>query len=123
MIPGRPLDGKIIMVVEDEFLIAHYLAGCLEDAGARVVGPFGMRKQAETALAAGEPIDAAILDINLAGDLVYPLADALQQAAIPFVFTTGYNENIIPVRFGDVPRLVKPVDLRQIESILAASQA
>jgi hypothetical protein len=60
----------------------------------------------------------AILDINLGGAMVYPVADALRARGVPFIFATGYEAWSIPEAYSDVPRCEKPVDVRQVTSRL-----
>ena len=107
-----------MLVVEDDYLVARDLCDELADQGAEVVGPAGSVEEA-LALVAGEPrIDAAVLDINLRNEKVYPVAEALRARGIPFVFTTGYDAWLVPEAFASVRRLEKPVDMRAlIESI------
>jgi len=111
------LEGLRILVVEDEYLIADDMRNALLDAGAEVLGPVP-NVAAAASLAAAEPrLDAAVLDINLGGAMVFELADTLKARAVPFVFATGYDDSAIPDRFAKVPRLEKPVKAR---SVLAA---
>ena len=110
--------GKRVLVVEDEYLLADDLRSALEDAGAEVVGPVPDVAGALTMLEAGEPIDAALLDINLNGEPAFPVADAFVDRAIPFAFTTGYDEGAVPARFASVARLEKPTTARVAVSVL-----
>ncbi|ACL62972.1 response regulator [Methylobacterium nodulans] len=96
-----------VLVVEDEYLLAYDLARALQKLGAFVVGPVPELEQV-LALPADEPMDAAVLDVNLKGQFVFPLADALREDGVPFVFATGYNESAIPGAHKDVPRWEKP---------------
>jgi DNA-binding response OmpR family regulator len=82
------LDGKTILIVEDEALLALDLMYAMEDMGARVVGPC-YRLKAALASAREVPVDGAVLDVDLAGDAVFPLADELVKARVPFIFHTG----------------------------------
>lgn len=84
------LAGRRVLLVEDEMLIAMVIEAALEDEGVTVVGPFGRLAQAIDA-AGREQVDAALLDVNLAGQYVYPVADILEQRGIPFLFLTGYG--------------------------------
>src|SRR3712207_3309616 len=97
------LAGRRVMVVEDEFFLADDLAQALEKLGAEVVGPVPSKDKALAFLGA-EPLDAAVLDINLKGEAVFPVADALRQQGVPFVFATGYDEASVPSSYQDVPR-------------------
>lgn len=116
--PDDSLEGLHILVVEDEYLLASDISDALTDSGARVVGPAPSVSAAET-LAAGEPrLDAALLDINLGGTMVFDFADALRARAVPFVFATGYDNSAIPDRFSTVPRLEKPVDTSRVLAAL-----
>jgi CheY-like chemotaxis protein len=108
--PSGILHGRRVLIVEDEYLIAADLAKSLEELGAEVVGPVPSCEQA-LALIKQEPrVDAAVLDINLGADRAYPVADALRQARIPFVFASGYDAIVVPSAYADVPRHQKPID-------------
>ena len=96
------------MVVEDEYFIADEIAAALERLGAEVIGPVPDRDEAMDALLKGAQLDLAILDVNLRGKTVFPLADALQQRAIPFLFATGYDHLAIPAQYRNIPRWEKP---------------
>ena len=114
-----PLKGRHILVVEDDYLIADDLARSLEDLGVMVLGPAGSVADAMALVAAGGPIDVGILDINLGSEKAFPVADALRQRSVPFVFATGYDRWIIPGMYADVPRFEKPVDTRALARFLA----
>jgi DNA-binding response OmpR family regulator len=100
-------DRPRVLVVEDEALIAMDLEAALLRAGYAVVGP-AATVAAGTALAATEPLRAAVLDVNIAGELVFPVADALARRRVPFLFVTGYGPEALPSRFRDRPLLRKP---------------
>lgn len=111
-----------ILVVEDEYIIAVDLADALAESGIEVVGPVGNVARA-LAVIEVEPLDGAILDINLAGDAVYPVADALRARFIPFVFATGYDRSAIASGYETVPRCEKPVDGKRVADLLFRSIA
>ena len=104
------LSGCRVLVVEDEYFIADDIARALGRLGAEVVGPVPDRDEALALLSSGERIDLAVLDINLHGEVVHPVADALQGQGVPFVFATGYDQSAVPDRHQDVPRWEKPFD-------------
>lgn len=104
------LRGRKILIVEDEYAIASDLSDDLTEWGARVLGPVPTIRDALAVLGNGETVDGAILDINLQGEMVYPVADALIERKIPFVFATGYDRWFLPERFAEVPLCEKPVD-------------
>lgn len=106
---GQPLAGKRVLVVEDEYLIADDLAAMLHDAGAEVVGPAASLPQAVRLTEHQQGLDAAVLDINLRGTEVFPLATELKSAGIPIIFLTGYGENNIPDEFSHYGRCEKPM--------------
>lgn len=112
------LEGCRILVVEDEYLIADDMRGALLDAGAEVLGPVPTLDAAMSLVAAEPRLDAALLDINLGGTMVFDLADTLTSRSVPFVFATGYDDSAIPDRFADVPRLEKPVKPREVLAAL-----
>src|SRR5262245_61024707 len=85
--------------------------------GADIVGPVrNLAAAVETA--EREQVDLALLDVNLDGELVYPLAEVLQAKGVPFVFLTGYDEEILPLPWRDRPRLAKPVNPRTLREEL-----
>jgi DNA-binding response OmpR family regulator len=103
------LQGKRILVIEDELLLALCVGQVLEEQGCKVIGPATSVRQGLN-LAEKTKVNGAILDINLNGELVYPVAKALMDRNIPFLFTTGYNSLDVPSSFRSVPRLDKPVE-------------
>ena len=112
-----------ILVVEDDFIVAFDLQTMLEEQGAEVIGPAASVAQARALLSEAEP-NIAVLDVNLNGELVFPLTEDLQQRGIPFVFATAYadDERLYPVNAQQAPRLAKPVLpnvlIRQIAKLL-----
>jgi DNA-binding NtrC family response regulator len=118
------LNGRHILVAEDEYLIADDLRDVLLAAGAHVIGPFATVSDAIACAAGSTEVEAAVLDVNLRGDLIFPVADALNERRIPFLFATGYDRCAIPDRFETVPRLEKPLKMeRLIEALLPLLQA
>src|SRR5579859_436 len=105
----QPGARKRLLLVEDEFLLSTVLSADLQTAGYDVLGPFATVTEALDAVQA-ETFDGAILDINLRGELVYPLAEELARQGIPFLFLSGYETINMPVRFRDHARLSKPAD-------------
>jgi CheY-like chemotaxis protein len=109
------LNGLRILVVEDEAAISLLLEDMLLDFGCEVIGP-AARLSAALDAVAHEQVDLAILDVNVAGEPIYPVAEALAQRSIPFVFSTGYGSAGIRDAFRDRPVLQKPFaqhDLKQ----------
>ncbi|WP_349371948.1 response regulator [Salinarimonas sp.] len=104
------LAGRIVLVAEDEFFVADDLVHALERRGARVVGPATSVAQALRLTEATPALDAAVLDINLKGEMVFPVADALSARGVPFVFATGYGSEVLPSRYSGRVRCEKPVD-------------
>lgn len=104
------LSGRRVLVVEDEYFIADDIARALRRLGAEVVGPAPNREEALALLYSGERIDLAVLDINLHGKMVHPVADVLQERGVPFVFATGYDQSVLPERHQNTPRWEKPFD-------------
>ena len=111
------LNGRRILVVEDEYFLAEDLREELSDCGAEVLGPVANLKDATRFVETGG-IDAAVLDINLQGELIFSTADELREKGIPFAFATGYDRSSVPQRFADVPRLEKPLKGRQLAELL-----
>ena len=110
--------GKRILLVEDEYFIATDLARAFAAAGADVIGPAATLGEALRLIAANAPLDGAVLDINLQGERVYAVADALATRGVPFIFATGYGSDEIPARFVHCKRCEKPVTPEQVVSAL-----
>ncbi|HZH11196.1 MAG TPA: response regulator [Microvirga sp.] len=118
------LNGLRILVVEDEAAISLLLEDMLLDFGCEVIGP-AARLSAALDAVSKEQVDLAILDVNVAGEPIYPVAEALAQRSIPFVFSTGYGSAGIRDSFRDRPVLQKPFaqhDLKQ-KLIMARSKS
>ncbi|MBL8267318.1 response regulator [Steroidobacter sp.] len=105
-----PMSGMTVLVVEDDFIVAYDMQTMLEEQGARVLGPATSLREAQELLAKEQPT-LAVLDVNLGGEYVFPLADALLAKDVPFVFATAYadNDKLFPQTTRSAPRLAKPV--------------
>ena len=103
------LNGRRVLVVEDEALVAMLVEDALLEAGATVLGPSATVAEA-LALLQTETPDVAVLDLNLAGETSTPVADALAARSIPFVVATGYGADGLPPGHAKVPVLAKPYD-------------
>jgi CheY-like chemotaxis protein len=108
------LEGKSILIAEDEALLAYTLADDLITFGCNTIGPFTRLAAAMEAVDRQE-FDAAILDVNLNGEMVYPLADELLARGVPFVFLTGYTRGTLPDRLQACPHLLKPYNPVMLE--------
>ena len=107
-----------ILVVEDEYYLAEELAQELLDAGAVVIGPASTIERALALLDTQTLPDGAILDVNLGGENVYPLADTLVDRGVPLIFTTGYDPAALPERFAAVPTCEKPINVARISAAI-----
>jgi CheY-like chemotaxis protein len=107
-----------LLVVEDEYLIRMLLEDMLADLGYDVVAAVGTIAEASEHAVNGE-IDAAILDVNLDGQEVYPVAKILAERGLPFVFVTGYGERSLNEPYRDHPALQKPFQIEQLKTLLA----
>lgn len=108
-----PLSGRRVLLVEDEAIIALDLAALLTELGADVVGPARSVANA-LELLNGRKLDCAVLDINLDGEPVYPVARILKARHIPFAFVTAYDGEKVDAEFRDCPVLQKPVDFQEL---------
>jgi CheY-like chemotaxis protein len=111
---GQPLR---ILVVDDEVMIAMLLEDVLVACGCKVVGPAGNVATAMSLINSGDKaaIDGAFLDVNLRGELIYPVVDALAARDVPVVFVSGYSADDIDPRYAGIPALAKPVPIAKIE--------
>ncbi len=104
------LSGRRILIVEDQFLVALHTADVLEGLGCEIVGP-APRVGEALDLARTEMLDAAILDINLAGEMVWPVAAELKSKNVPFLFLSAYSQDFkMPLTFSNIVRLEKPLN-------------
>jgi CheY-like chemotaxis protein len=104
---GMQVRGAKILVVEDQYLIADEVCRLLKDWGVRIVGPASTIEAALDFLA-HDRIDAAILDINMRGQKVYPAAEELRRQGIPFLFLSAYDSQAVRADFRDCVFLEKP---------------
>jgi CheY-like chemotaxis protein len=113
------LRGRRILVVEDDYLFADDLSHELRADGVEILGPVASIEGALDVLDRESPPDFAILDVNLGGEMVYPLADLLRARGIPYLFATAYGRQDLPPAYAEVPVWEKPVDVRRIAEALA----
>lgn len=114
--PVRPvstnlLAGCRVLVVEDEYFLADDIVRALRALGAGILGPCGELEDATRMLDDHPAIDAAVIDINLRSEMVFPLARLLRARGIPFVFATGYDRTAVDAEFRDIHLWEKPLDL------------
>ena len=107
-----------VLVVEDEYLIRMLLEDMLADLGYEIAGAVGTIAEASELAETGE-FDAAVLDVNVDGKEIFPVADILAKRGVPFVFVTGYGEGSLPDPYRSRPALQKPFQAEQLKSTLA----
>ena len=112
------LDGWHILVVEDSPLVAEVITAVLKESGCAVVGPVA-RLEPALGLAREAVLDAALLDLNLDGELSTPVAAELSARNIPFMFLTGYEAETLPTEYRARPRLTKPFHAEELIEALA----
>jgi DNA-binding response OmpR family regulator len=115
---ARSLEGLRVLVVEDDYLISLLFDDMLTSAGCVVVGPLPRLADALEA-AAKESCDAAVLDVNLAGEHVYPVAKILAERHVPFIFVTGYSGDALPLEYAEQPLIAKPFKAAQLLGALS----
>jgi PAS domain S-box-containing protein len=111
-----------VLLVEDESLVAMMMAEALVELGLTVIGPYGNAAEATQAVN-DTPVGAAILDINLGREMVYPVADVLEARGIPFAFVTGYGSDGVDRRYSTVPVLLKPVDKSALQNLFTTRKS
>lgn len=116
---GVDLQGKRLLLIEDEALIALELAAILEDSGATLVGPVASVDEARAMIKSRE-FDGALVDGNLQGEPADRVAQALTDRNIPFIFVSGYGSEHLPAQFDHIPVVAKPFDAHQLLEMVAA---
>jgi CheY-like chemotaxis protein len=109
------LQGRRLLVVEDDYFVAADLVRSLSELGVEVIGPASSLQEALLLVTEmGGQLDGAVLDVNLREERVFPAADALRALGVPVLFTTGYDTAALPVEYSQIPRCEKPVDKNQL---------
>jgi CheY-like chemotaxis protein len=111
-----------VLIVEDEFMLVMLMEELLPTLGYEIAGTAASVDEALEHLASLQ-IDLAVVDVNLAGTESFPVADALRERGIPFLFTTGYGQQGLPPRFADAPVLAKPFRRHDIDAALTQLRA
>jgi CheY-like chemotaxis protein len=113
------LAGRRVLVLEDEAMVAWLLQDMLAEFGCVTVGP-AVRVGEALAMIDAQAIDAAVLDVNLAGQMSYPVADQLVARGVPFVFATGYSRNRLLADYRGFPILRKPYQPAEMREALVS---
>ena len=113
------LEGRRILVIEDSPVVAPFTADLLEELGCQVVGPAPNMATARELIEEGG-FDAAMMDVHIRGERVFPLCDALSASGIPFLLTSGYADWSLPEKWESSPRLQKPYTLDNVRDALAS---
>jgi two-component SAPR family response regulator len=108
-----------VLLVEDQMIVAIEVEDMLREFGCIVVGPVGTLKRA-LRLAQKERLDAAILDVSVDGETIFPVAEELQKRHIPFIFATGYAEHTLPEKWKGLPHLAKPFKRDQLKKLIGS---
>jgi CheY-like chemotaxis protein len=108
-----------VLVAEDEYMIAEEVASVLGDAGAEVLGPVARVADALRVAATEGRIDCALLDVNLRGEVIWPVVDALLSRGVPVALATGYHAGAIPGAYAHLPRCEKPASGHDLTRALA----
>jgi DNA-binding response OmpR family regulator len=118
MIATQPLGGSVFLV-EDEVMIRMMVADMLEELGYRVVAEAGEISEAMK-LALTANFDIAILDVNVNGKVISPVAELIRSRNLPFIFATGYGSSGLPEEYRDRPALQKPFQLETLAKMIDA---
>jgi CheY-like chemotaxis protein len=114
MMTERSLRGLRLLVVEDEVLVALMIEDMLAELGCVIAGMVASVPKALD-IARSAPLEGAVLDINVAGEAIYPVAQILMERGVPFLFTTGYDPSGIDRRFAHAPVVRKPFQVSELK--------
>lgn len=120
MTAAAGLAGRRVLVVEDEMVIVLMIEDILQELGCIVVGSVG-KLDAAIRLATDEVLDVAVLDVNIRGGHIYPVAEQLRARGIPFVLASGYGDWALDETLRDYPRLNKPFTMKELEKQVKAA--
>jgi len=109
--------GTCILIVEDSPVVGPFTADLLAELGYAVVGPAPNMATARQLIDEGK-VDAALMDVHIRGERVFPLCEVLDDQGIPFVLTSGYADWAMPDKWQERPRLLKPYTIDQVQSAL-----
>lgn len=109
--------GARILVVEDSPVVAPFTADVLDELGCTVVGPAPNMAAARELIEEGA-FDAALMDVHIRGERVFPLCELLEAKGIPFILTSGYGDWQVPEKLESRPRLQKPYTIAEVEKAL-----
>ena len=115
---ARKMTGSRVLLVEDEYFIVEDMIDAFVAHGAEIIGPAANVRDALALVSENERIDAAVIDINLCGEMAFPVADALLARGVPFVFATGYDKVVVPDRYANVKHCEKPISADQLADVL-----
>src|SRR5690349_5910671 len=118
-VSDQRLKGRRILVIEDSPVVGPFTAELLADLGCEVMGPAPNMAAARELLERDEHIDAAMVDVHIRGERVFPLCETLAAKGVPFVLTSGYADWQMPDKWQDRPRLTKPYTIDQVEEALS----
>ena len=116
--PNSALKDRRILLIEDSPVVGPFTADLLADLVCEVVGPAPNMAAARELIESEQRIDAALVDVHIRGDVVFPLCETLVAKGVPFVLTSGYAGWQMPEKWQDRPRLTKPYTIDQVEEAL-----
>ena len=114
------LSGRSVFLVEDEVMIRMMVADMLEELGYKIAAEAGDIPEAMR-LAEATQFDIAILDVNVNGKVISPVADLIKAKGCPFIFATGYGSSGLPEQYRDRPALQKPFQLETLAQVIAST--
>lgn len=118
-VPTDDSDCRRVLVIEDSPVVGAFVTDVLAELGYTVVGP-APNLAAARELIEEQEFDAALVDVFIRGERVFPMCDLLARKGVPFILTSGYADWQIPEQWQDRPRLNKPYDMGQLEEALTA---
>ncbi len=114
------LEGVKVLIIEDDSLVAMSVGDMLSDLGCSVVANAGNLTQAYEMVDAGG-FDFALLDVNLRGKEVFPVAEILSERGVPFAFASGYGRAGLPQEFQTRPIVSKPFQIEELSAVLSSA--